>query len=86
MSSSILARPVDFAKVSRNLQNSVVSQLRVIWSAKFCDMRNKFLFPLKSTDLLKIAGSAWLLQLKLKISKYNDAFCYVTLVVKSLGG
>ena len=70
-------RPVDFAKISQKLRNSVVSQLRRIGSAKFCDMRNKFLFLLESTDLLKIAGYAWLLQLKLKIFLSSDIFCYV---------
>ena len=63
-----MTRLVDFAKVSRNLRNFLVSQLRGIGSAKFYDMRSKFLFLLESTNLLKIAVSGWLLQLKLKVS------------------
>ena len=40
-------------------------------------LRNKFLFLLESTDLLKIAESGWLLQFKLKVSLSSDVFCYI---------
>ena len=76
-SRQLLIRPVDFAKVSRILRNSGVSQFRGIRSAKFCDMRNKVFFLLESTNLLKIAVSGWLLQLKLKVSLSSDVFCYI---------